>query len=120
MWTIYHGCLDYYAVKVLYSCIDGDVSFPSSLDATLTDLLALAYKSVGESPHQIYRCAWPLAVALLKIRDPIHRDWIQAQLKKAQILLSNLGLPTQIIDRPIHAGSLFLEYNASNHIDASR
>lgn len=113
MWTIYHGCLDFYATRVLYSCLIDDDIRPEWLDRTLQDLLSIAYKALGENPQQLYRCAWPLAVSFLKIQDPIHRDWIQGQLVKARILLSNLGLPTQAIDQPMSPGSLFLEYHVS-------
>jgi hypothetical protein len=113
MWTIYHACLDYYACRILFSCLAEDDDRPSWLDATLKSLLAIAYKSLGENPHQLYRVSWALAIALLKVEDSIHRDWINDQLGRARILLSTLGLPTQALDRPRSPGSLFLEYHGS-------
>lgn len=117
VWTIYHACLDYYAVKVLYTCIDDLDCFPSWLDATLVDLLAIAYKSLYENPQQVYRYTWPLTVALLKMRDPIHRDWLQGQVGKASVLFSNIGLPERSLEKGAAAHTLFLEYNRDSVMD---
>ena len=113
MWTIYHACLDFYAAQILFSCLAEDDDRPTWLDAALKNLLAIAYKSLGENPYQVYRVSWALAIALLKVQDSIHRDWIQGQLAKARVLLSTLGLPTQALDQPRSPGSLFLEYHGS-------
>jgi hypothetical protein len=110
MWTIYHACLDYYAARILFSCLADEGERTAWLDSTLKSLLAIAYKTLGENPYQVYRISWALAVALLKVQDSIHRDWIKAQLGRAQVLLSNLGLPTHALDRPKSPRSLFLEY----------
>lgn len=113
MWTVYHACLDFYATRILFSCLHADDDRPLWLDTTLKSLLAIAYKSLGESPQQLYRCCWPLAVALLKVQDSIHRDWIVNQLAKARVLMSNFGLPMQTLDKPTSPGALFVEYHAS-------
>ena len=117
IWTVYHACLDYYAVRIMFTCIDGGEPFPSWLDRTLSELLAIAYKSVRELPRQIYRYAWPLTVALMKVRDPIHKDWIRAQVNKAGILFSNLGLPPNLLDGRCGPDALFLEYNQRNTVE---
>ena len=117
MWTVYHACLDYLAVKVLFSCLEDDNDTPDWLDGTLASLLAIAHKSLGESPQQLFRCAWPLAVALLKVRDPIHKEWIRAQLNRACVLLSNVGLPAKVIEMPGSPESLFLEYSKDASIE---
>lgn len=114
MWTIYHACLDYFAIKILYSCLDKEDQSPEWLNSTLTDLLNVAHKSLAENPQSLYRYSWSLAVALLKVRDPIHRDWIQTQLRKARILLSDIGLPARLIDAPSPPENVFLDYRQRN------
>jgi hypothetical protein len=96
MWTIYHGVLEYHAVRVLFSCLGNQDTFPSWLDTTLTDLLGIAYKSLGENPIMVYRYAWPLTVAMLRTRDPIHKGWISSQVRRAHHLVGNLGIPSHL------------------------
>ncbi|KIW19111.1 hypothetical protein PV08_03403 [Exophiala spinifera] len=99
LWTIYHGALEYYAIQILFSCLgDCKDTFPSWLDSTLTDLLGIAYKAIGEKPIMIYRYAWPLVMALMRIRDPIHREWVATQVKQASVLIGNLGIPRDLFE----------------------
>lgn len=116
IWTVYHACLDYYAVRILYTCVDGEDPYPPWLEGTLSELLAIAYKSMHELPQQIYRYAWPLTVALMKVRDPIHRDWIRTQVRKAGILFSNLGLPPTLLDGSCAPETMFLEYDQDHSL----
>jgi hypothetical protein len=116
IWTVYHACLDYYGVRILYTCIDGEDPYPPWLEGTLSELLAIAYKSMHELPQQIYRYAWPLTVALMKVRDPIHRDWIRTQVRKAGILFSTLGLPPTLVDGSCAPETMFLEYDPDHSL----
>lgn len=109
IWTVYHGCLDYFAVKILYSCIDQPDSVPSWLESSITDLLAVAHKAINEDPEHVYRYAWALHMALFKVRDPIHRDWLQTQIRKASLLLSNLGIPSMPAQGVSVRDALFME-----------
>lgn len=79
-------------------------------DEALTELLAIAHKSFGEDSRQLYRTSWPLAVALLKVKDPIHRDWIETQLGKAKVLLAEVGVPSRLLEGPRSPESVFLGY----------
>ena len=110
IWTVYHAALDYHALKVLFSCLDPVDSFPSWLESTLADIISIAYKAVGEDPRQGYRFAWPLSMALLKTRDPIHRDWIRTEVGKARVLFSTLGVPSQILDGDYSPENVFSGY----------
>lgn len=94
VWTIYHAVLDFLALKVLYSCITDVNTIPVWLESTMTDLLSISHKAINEDSEHVYRYAWSLHMALFKVRDPIHRDWLQSQVRKASILLSNLGIPS--------------------------
>lgn len=99
MWTIYHAALEYYAIQILFSCLgDSKSTFSPWLDNTLRDLLGIAYKALGEKPVMVYRYAWPLAVALIRIRDPIHKDWVAAQVKRASVLIGNPGIPKHLLE----------------------
>lgn len=95
MWTIYHATLDYLALKILYSCISEPNIVPTWLESSITDLLAISHKAINEDPEHVYRYAWSLHIALFRVKDPIHRDWLQIQVKKASLLLSNLGISTR-------------------------
>jgi hypothetical protein len=111
MWTIYHAALEYYAIQILFSCLDDSKdTFPSWLDTALTDLLGIAYKALGENPVMVYRYAWPLTVASIRIRDPIHRDWVAAQVKRASVLVGNPGIPRHLLEKsPSPTTPLFLD-----------
>lgn len=111
IWTVYHACLEYYAMRIFYTCLDSEDPYPPWLEESLSELLAIAYKSIYELPQQIYRYSWPLTVALLKVRDPIHRDWVTAQVRKAGVLFSNLGLPPTLLNGDCAPETMFLEYN---------
>lgn len=115
IWTIYHACLEYYAVRVLYTCMDGGDPNPPWLEDSLIELLGIAYKSMLELPQQIYRYSWPLTVALMKVRDPIHRDWVTAQVRKAGVLFSNLGLPPTLLNGNCAPETMFLEYDQEDY-----
>lgn len=110
IWTVYHAALDYHAVKLLFSCLDLEDSFPSWLESTLANIISIAYKAVGEDPRQGYRFAWPLSMALVKTRDPIHRDWIRTQVGKARGLFSTLGVPLKVLDGNHSPENLFAGY----------
>ena len=47
---------------------------------------------MNEDMQHVHRYAWPLRVALVKVKDPIHQDWLQQQITRASILLSNVGI----------------------------
>jgi len=100
----------------LYTCIDGEDPYPPWLEGTLSELLTIAYKSIDELPQQIYRYFWPLTVALMKVRDPIHRDWITAQVRKAGVLFSNLGVPPALLDGSCAPETMFFEYDQGNSL----
>jgi hypothetical protein len=70
---------------------------PHWLDATLTTLLTIAHKSLDMNPELIYRYIWPLCIASVKTRDPIHRDWIAGQVKRAGVLLKVMGVPPELV-----------------------
>jgi hypothetical protein len=70
---------------------------PPWLDATLTTLLTVAHKSLDANPELIYRYIWPLCIAGVKTRDPIHRDWIAGQVKRAGVLLKIMGVPPELV-----------------------
>jgi hypothetical protein len=72
-------------------------SRPSWLDATLTTLLSIAHKSLDANPELIYRYIWPLCIAGVKTRDPIHRDWIAGQVKRAGVLIKVMGVPSEVV-----------------------
>jgi hypothetical protein len=70
---------------------------PPWLDATLTTLLSIAHKSLDANPELIYRYIWPLCIAGVKTQDPIHRDWIAGQVKRAGVLLKVMGIPAEVV-----------------------
>lgn len=109
IWTVYHGCLDFFALKILYSCINLPDSVPHWLEGSIADLLSIAYKAINEDAEHVYRYAWALHMALFKVRDPIHRDWLQVQIRKASLLLSNLGIPSGPLEHVSVRDALFVE-----------
>lgn len=109
IWTVYHGCLDYFALKILYSCISEPDTVPHWLESSITDLLAIAHKAINEDSEHVYRYAWALHMVLFKVRDPIHRDWLQTQIRKASLLLSNLGIPSRPLEDISVRDALFVE-----------
>lgn len=117
IWTIYHGCLDYFALKILYSCINDPDTVPAWLEDSIADLLGIAHKAINEDPEHVYRYAWALHMALFKVRDPIHRDWLQSQIRKASLLLSNLGIPSRPLEYVSVRDALFVESNVSGDTD---
>ena len=80
---------------------------PAWLDNILNDLLIIAHKALAEDPQHVHRYAWPMRIALLKVRDPIHQDWLQQQIARASILLSNVGIPPQSAGEPVRPEDLF-------------
>jgi hypothetical protein len=68
---------------------------PLWLDATLGTILCIAHKSLDANSELIYRYIWPLCIAAVKTRDPIHRDWIARQVKRAGVLLKVMGVPAE-------------------------
>lgn len=111
VWTVYHACLDFYASQVLYSCIEDFDFQPEWLQDVLAKLLGIAYKALNEDPQHVYRYAWALRVALFRVRDPIHRDWLETQIVKASVLLSNLGIPSDPLAAAGTRETLFVEHN---------
>lgn len=95
--------------------MDGGDPNPPWLEDSLIELLGIAYKSMLELPQQIYRYSWPLTVALMKVRDPIHRDWVTAQVRKAGVLFSNLGLPPTLLNGNCAPETMFLEYDQEDY-----
>lgn len=108
MWTVYHACLEYYALQVLCSCLRSADHSPFDLDALMAEALSIAYKAINEDERQIYRLAWPLRVTLMKTRDLIHQDWLRRQLERATILLPNFGMPGAGLDSEVNLGGLIL------------
>lgn len=120
VWTIYHACLDYCGLKILYSCITSTDAAPSRLEGVLSELLGIAHKALNEDPQHVYRYAWPLRMAILKSTDPVHRDWLLIQIKKASTLLSNLGIPADPFEVDATNETLFLEHNKCPPTSRSR
>jgi hypothetical protein len=115
MWTVYHATLEYYALQVLYSCLDPDDQSPPWLERVVATVTSIGYKAVKEDPRQLYRLVWPLAIAMLRTRDPVHRDWLKDQLLRARILLPSFGLPEPGWDGKSLLGQLLLEANRTCH-----
>lgn len=88
---MYHAGLDFYALQVLYSCIETSDPQPVWVQDVLTKLLGIAHKALNEDPQHVYRYTWALRVAMFRVKDPIHRDWLEGQVSKASVLFSNLG-----------------------------
>lgn len=84
---------------------------PAWLESSLADLLTIAHKAINEDPEHVYRYAWPMNMALFKVRDPIHRDWLQIQVRKASLLLSNMGIPSKPTQGLGSYNDLFVESN---------
>ena len=80
--------------------------------ATVT---SIGYKALKEDPRQLYRLVWPLAIEMIRTRDLVHRDWLQDQLLRAQILLPNFGVQGPDWDRAGLLGQLLLEANRTCH-----
>ncbi|RMZ84260.1 hypothetical protein DV738_g806, partial [Chaetothyriales sp. CBS 135597] len=91
IWTVYHAALEYYALHVLYSCLDPSDENPPWLDQVVTSATNIGHKAIREDPRQLYRLVWPLAIAMVRTKDMIHRDWLKEQLLRAQILLPSFG-----------------------------
>ncbi|EHY55849.1 hypothetical protein ABEF92_000895 [Exophiala dermatitidis] len=68
-------------------------------DTSMSDLLEIAHKALAEDPSLVYRYTAPLAVALLKTKDAIHREWIRSQLLRAHVLFPDPGgLPSRLLE----------------------
>ncbi|KAH0843756.1 putative transcriptional regulatory protein [Fonsecaea pedrosoi] len=115
IWTVYHASLEFYALQVLYSCLDPDDEYPPWLQRVVATVTSIGYKAVKEDPRQLYRLVWPLAIAMIRTRDLVHRDWLKDQLLKAQILLPSFGLPGSVWDGKGLLGQLLLEANHTCH-----
>ena len=104
--TVYHAALEYYAVRVLFSCIPttcGDPPQtihqpPAWLDASLNSLIGIVYKSLAENQELMYRYAWPLYIALRTSTDPIHREWLHEQVGRVGVLLRNMSMHDSVFD----------------------
>lgn len=100
IWTVYHAALEYYALQMLYSCLEPPPAPATSssqssqpwLDTALRQVSSIAHKAMAEDPRQVYRLAWPLCITLLKTTDSIHQEWLRAQLTRANVLLPNFGV----------------------------
>ncbi|RMD40597.1 hypothetical protein DV735_g4535, partial [Chaetothyriales sp. CBS 134920] len=113
IWTAYHATLEYYALQVLFSCLDPSDQHPSWLDQVITSATNIGHKAIKEDPRQLYRLVWPLAVAMVRTRDMIHRDWLKEQLLRAQILLPSFGSLNPDWDSSNLLGQLILEANTT-------
>jgi len=118
MWTVYHAALEFYALQVLYSCLDPSDHSPPWLNTVLSQVGSIAYKAIGEDARQLYRLVWPLSITLLRTRDLIHRDWLKDQLRKANTLLPNFGLPGPALDGQGLLGRLILESHQRNLLES--
>ncbi|EXJ73475.1 uncharacterized protein A1O5_03236 [Cladophialophora psammophila CBS 110553] len=119
IWTVYHASLEFYALQVLYSSLDPDDESPPWLDRVVATVTSIGYKAVKEDPRQLYRLVWPLAIAMIRTRDLVHRDWLKDQLLRAQILLPSFGLPGSDWDGKGLLGQLLLEANRTCHTVAT-
>ncbi|KIW65478.1 hypothetical protein, variant [Phialophora macrospora] len=119
IWTVYHAALEYYALQVLYSCLDPDDQSPTWLDGVVGTVTSIGFKAVKEDPRQLYRLVWPLAIAMIRTRDLVHRDWLKDQLLRAQILLPSFGIPGPDWDGAGLLGQLLLEANRTCHLVAT-
>ncbi|KAM0425748.1 hypothetical protein ACHAPT_008996 [Fusarium lateritium] len=106
MWTVYSAFLDFHALQVLYSCLHLDQDSQSRLDSSLTQILGIASKALGEDPRQVYRFMWSLSVALCKTQGHADHLWLSSQLAKARVLLPNFGVPGLILGQcdGLHSG----------------
>ncbi|KAH6884569.1 hypothetical protein B0T10DRAFT_608870 [Thelonectria olida] len=97
MWTVYSSTLDFHALQVLYSYLYPGEERQPHADSTLTHILAIASKALGEDARQIYRFMWALSVALTlcKSEDQDHegQEWLTTQLDRARVLMPNFGVP---------------------------
>ncbi|EXJ90894.1 hypothetical protein A1O1_04000 [Capronia coronata CBS 617.96] len=109
VYTIYFAVMEYDGVKILHSCLEPQSTQP--LDTVLADLLDMAHKLLAENPKLIYRCLWSLTIALLKTRDPIHRDWIRIQLSRAGSLIPYPAIPGQHLQEVELRDNPFLAYD---------
>lgn len=113
VWTVYHAYLDYCGLKIFFCCIPGIESRPPWLGEVLSDLLMVAHKALNEDQQHIYRSAWPLRMALFRLSDPIHRDWVRTQTAKAGLLLSNMGIPATLPEVEVKDETLFVSHQLS-------
>ena len=111
IWTVYHACLDFYALQILHGCVEDPDAQPEWLEDVLAKLLGIAHKALIEDPQHIYRYAWALRVALIRVKDPIHRDWLETQVMKASVLLSNLGISPE----PFATDGMQMTLSVENH-----
>ncbi len=83
-------------------------------------MTSIGFKAVKEDPRQLYRLVWPLAIAMIRTRDLVHRDWLKDQLLRAQILLPKFGIPGPDWDGTSLLGQLLLEANRTCHSVSTR
>ncbi|KAJ4244043.1 hypothetical protein NW762_014656 [Fusarium torreyae] len=77
--TIFHA-LQIYLYRARDSAL-GRLPVPSEVDKALKDLVTTAYYTIAAGPVQLLeRFQWALFIAGVETHDPVHRDWISANI----------------------------------------
>ncbi|CAF3529439.1 unnamed protein product, partial [Fusarium graminearum] len=59
----------------------GQTPIPQDIDTALKELVAAAYQTIATGPVQLLeRFQWALLIAGMETHDPVHRDWISANI----------------------------------------
>ncbi|KAH6979042.1 hypothetical protein EDB82DRAFT_245980 [Fusarium venenatum] len=75
----------FYALQIyLYRSrnnVFGQTPIPQDMDTALKELVAAAYQTIATGPVQLLeRFQWALLIAGIETHDPVHRDWISANI----------------------------------------
>ncbi|XEU96156.1 hypothetical protein FSHL1_001441 [Fusarium sambucinum] len=75
----------FYALQIyLYRSrnnVFGQTPIPQDMDTALKELVAAAYQTIATGPVQLLeRFQWALLIAGIETNDPVHRDWISANI----------------------------------------
>ncbi|KAL4728271.1 hypothetical protein ACLX1H_005013 [Fusarium chlamydosporum] len=77
--TIFHA-LQIYLYRSRNSSL-GQMPVPQDIEIALKDLVAAAYHTIAVGPVQLLeRFQWALLIAGIETCDPVHRDWISANI----------------------------------------
>ncbi|GKU07220.1 zn 2cys6 transcription factor [Fusarium langsethiae] len=59
----------------------GQTPVPQDIDTALKELVAAAYQTIATGPVQLLeRFQWALLISGMETHDPVHRDWISANI----------------------------------------
>ncbi|PTD09155.1 hypothetical protein FCULG_00007706 [Fusarium culmorum] len=59
----------------------GQTPIPQDIDTALKELVAAAYQTIATGPVQLLeRFQWALLIAGMETHDPVHQDWISANI----------------------------------------